>query len=58
MSDFLRRNTHSKRLGTTNFRFGGFGSRYKWHDVSETDVDDLLDEDPAADDIDWKTVFE
>ena len=48
----------SKRLGTTNFRFAGFGSRYDWHDVAEADVDDLLDDDPAADDIDWKTVFE
>ncbi len=47
----------SKKLGTTNFRFGGSGSRSEWHEVDETDVDDLLDEDPAADDIDWKPVF-
>jgi len=51
-------NQENKRLGTTNFRFGNFGSRYTWHDVAEADFEDLLDEDPQADDIDWKTVFE
>jgi hypothetical protein len=43
----------NKRLGTTNFRFGNSGYRHSWRNIAESDVDDLLDEDPEADDIDW-----
>ena len=47
-----------KTIGTTNFRFGGRSSRLHWESISEVSVEDVLDDDPDADDIDWRDVLD
>lgn len=46
-----------KKFGTTHFRFDKPNASYSWHSVVQEEVNELLDEDPEADDIEWTSIL-
>jgi hypothetical protein len=48
----------SKLLGTSNFQFGRKRSQTLWSSTGRFEPDELEDDDPEADDIDWNDVLD